>query len=195
MTTAPDGRTLTDGFLRLEQLTVDDIPELYDAIAHPEVYAAGYGGIAGPPRDLDHMREQWTTYAETHLIYAIRLVADGQLVGTSSFAEIDVRNESIELGATAFRPALWGSGLNPAAKLLMLGHVFEDCGFGRVAISVDIRNTRSLWAVAKLGAVHEGTMRRFQRCHDGTFRDTVLFSILADEWPAVKEGLQVRLGR
>lgn len=195
MTTVPDGRMLTDGFIRLEQLTVDDIPELYDAIAHPEVYAAGYGGIAGPPRDLDHMREQWTKYADTHLIYAIRLVAEGQLVGTSSYAEIDVRNESIEIGATAFRPSLWGTGLNPAAKLLMLGHVFDDCGFGRVTIGVDARNKRSLGAVGKLGATYEGVFRRVQRCYDGTFRDSVQFSILADEWPAVRDGLLVRLGR
>ncbi|MFC0628374.1 GNAT family N-acetyltransferase [Kribbella deserti] len=193
--TAPDGRMLTDGFVRLDRLTTDDIPELYDAIARPEVYGAGFGGIAGPPRDLDHMRDQWTKYADTHLIYAIRLVADNRLVGTSSFAEIDVRNESIEVGATAFRPSLWGSGLNPATKLLMLSHVFDECGFGRVAIGVDARNTRSLAAVARLGASREGVLRRFQRCYDGRFRDLVLFSILADEWPKVREGLQVRLGR
>jgi N-acetyltransferase len=79
------------------------------------------------------------------------------------------------------------------AKLLLLGHCFDDCGYGRVKVQTDASNIRSQAAIARLGARREGVLRRDQRREDGTFRDTVVFSVLIDEWPAVKAGLQARL--
>ena len=75
----------------------------------------------------------------------------------------------------------------------MLAHAFDDCRFGRVKIQTDVLNTRSQAAIAKLGAVREGVLRRHQARADGTFRDTVVFSIVRDEWPAVRNGLERRL--
>ena len=83
--------------------------------------------------------------------------------------------------------------MNPECKLLLLSHAFDDCGFGRVKIQTDILNSRSQAAIAKLGAVREGVLRRHQVRADGTFRDTVVFSILRDEWPGVRDGLLGRL--
>jgi RimJ/RimL family protein N-acetyltransferase len=83
--------------------------------------------------------------------------------------------------------------VNPEAKLLLLSHCFEDCGYGRVKIQTDLLNTRSQAAIAKLGAQREGVVRRDMKREDGTFRDTVVYSVLADEWPAVKAGLRARL--
>jgi RimJ/RimL family protein N-acetyltransferase len=85
--------------------------------------------------------------------------------------------------------------VNPDCKLLLLAHAFDDCGFGRVKIQTDLINERSQAAIAKLGATREGVLRRHKRRADGTFRDTVVFSVLRDEWPAVREGLLRRLGR
>jgi RimJ/RimL family protein N-acetyltransferase len=81
----------------------------------------------------------------------------------------------------------------PEAKLLLLSHCFDDCGYGRVKIQTDLLNTRSQAAIARLGARREGVMRRDMRREDGSFRDSVVFSVLIDEWSAVKAGLEGRL--
>ncbi|HEY6793047.1 MAG TPA: GNAT family protein, partial [Kineosporiaceae bacterium] len=87
----------------------------------------------------------------------------------------------------------WGTAVNPEAKLLILRHAFVDCGFGRVKIQTDLLNDRSQAAIARLGATREGVLRRHLRRADGTFRDTVVFSILREEWPTVEEGLVARI--
>jgi RimJ/RimL family protein N-acetyltransferase len=138
-------------------------------------------------------------YGGGRTAYAIRLTADsglgaaGTLVGTSSLAEADLRNESIHLGWTLYGSRWWGSQVNPESKLLLLAHCFEDCGFGRVKIQTDALNTRSQAAIAKLGAQREGVLRRHLKREDGSFRDSVVYSVLKDEWPRVKERLTSRL--
>ena len=131
--------------------------------------------------------------------YTVRLAGDGQLgtagtiVGTSSLGDLSLPDERIHLGWTAYTPAVWASSVNPECKLLLLGHAFDDCGLGRVKIQTDNLNTRSQGAIARLGAVREGVLRRHQHRADGTFRDTVVFSILRAEWPAVRDELLARL--
>jgi RimJ/RimL family protein N-acetyltransferase len=200
LVTAPDGRPLTGDIVRLDRLVASDIGPLYDAIATEQVYAAGFaGGLAGMPADVDHMSEQWVESARRRAAYVVRLAADGPagregtVVGTSSLGDVDLPNESVHLGWTAYAPSVWGTTVNPATKLLLLGHAFEDGGFGRVKLQTDLRNVRSQAAIAKLGAVREGVLRRHKRLVDGSFRDTVVFSILADEWPQVRKGLLARL--
>ncbi|MEV0802298.1 GNAT family protein [Kribbella sp. NPDC050281] len=196
MTVAPDGRSLVGEVVRLDRLQDSDIEELYAAIGNEQVYAAGFaGGIAGMPADAEAMRAQWIPSSEQRYAYAIRLVADGTLVGTSSLGDVDLTNESIHLGWTGYAPAVWGTAVNPASKLLLLQHAFEDCGFGRVKIQTGSTNTRSQAAIAKLGATREGVLRRERRQADGSFRDTVVFSILVDEWPEVRKRLEDRLNR
>lgn len=130
--------------------------------------------------------------------YAIRLTGDdlgdrGTIVGTTSVADVDVVNEKCHIGWTMYGSRWWGTAVNPAAKLLVLGHVFEDCGMGRVRIQTDLLNTRSQAAIAKLGAVREGIARRDMRRPDGSWRDTVIYSILATEWPDVRDRLRQRI--
>jgi N-acetyltransferase len=196
MTAAPDGRSLVGDVVRLDRLQDSDIEELYAAIGNEHVYSGGFsGGIAGMPADVEEMRAQWFPSSAQRYAYAVRLVADGTLVGTSSLGDVDLPNESVHLGWTAYAPAVWGTAVNPAAKLLLLQHAFEDCGFGRVKIQTGSTNTRSQAAIAKLGATREGVLRRERRQADGSFRDTVVFSILADEWPEVRKRLEDRINR
>ncbi len=86
----------------------------------------------------------------------------------------------------------WGTQVNPETKLLLMTHCFEDCGYGRVKIQTDVLNTRSPAAIAKLGAHREGVTRRDMKREDGSFRDSVVFSVLRDEWPDVKQRLEHR---
>lgn len=196
MTVAPDGRPLVGDVVRLDRLQESDIDELYAAIGNEQVYAGGFGGgPAAMPASADDMRAKWIPAAAHRFAYVVRLVADGTVVGTSSLADVDVRNERIHLGYTGYTPAVWGTAVNPAAKLLLLEHAFETCGFGRVKIQTGLKNTRSQAAIAKLGATREGVLRRHMVQADGSFRDTVVFSILADEWPDVRERLEDRINR
>ncbi|MEL4503356.1 GNAT family protein [Luteococcus sp. H138] len=132
------------------------------------------------------------------LSYCFRLAEDcelgaaGTFVGTSSLGEVNLEREQLHLGWTIYAPAFWGSGTNAEAKWLLLREAFEGCGMGRVKIQTDILNTRSQAAIARLGATREGVLRRDQPREDGTWRDTVVFSILADEWPGVAAGLRER---
>ena len=101
--------------------------------------------------------------------------------------------DAAELFAALDDAAVWGSWVNPAAKLLLLEHAFEALGMSRVQLKTDVRNQRSQQAIARLGAQCEGLLRQYQRRSDGTIRDTVLFSILDTEWPSVRAGLTARL--
>ena len=202
MRVAPDGRSLVGDVVRLDRLQDSDIEELYAAIGNEQVYAGGFGGgIAGMPANADEMRAQWIPSAAKRFAYVVRLVADGPLgaagalVGTSSLGDVDVVNERIHLGWTGYAPAVWGTTVNPEAKFLLLQHAFEVCGFGRVKIQTGSKNTRSQAAIAKLGAKREGVLRRHMVLADGSFRDTVVFSILADEWPDVRKRLEERINR
>ena len=189
----PDGRPLAGTGARLELLGDDAVDELYPLLSDPQVYADGYV-MHRRPVSVEDSRALVTSrfLVAGRVVYAIRLV-DGTLVGTSSLLEIDLANESVHLGATLYGRRWWGTAVNPEAKLLLLAHCFDDCGFGRVKIQTDALNTHSQAAIAKLGARREGVLRRHLRREDGTFRDTVVYSILADEWPDVRDGLRARL--
>jgi RimJ/RimL family protein N-acetyltransferase len=208
-TRLPSGEPLIGRFVRLDLLTEADLPELFPILADREIYASGYVMHRRPSSVADAVdlaRERFMAgqgqadgAGRGRIAYAIRLVADsplgaaGTLVGTSSLAEATIVHEHIHLGSTLYGRRWWGTQVNAEAKLLLLTHCFEDCGYGRVKIQTDALNTRSQAAIARLGATREGVLRRDMKREDGTFRDTVVFSILGDEWAAVKAGLQARL--
>lgn len=202
--TAPDGRPLIGSIVRLDPSVAADAAELFAALDDERVYAAQYGGgPAGRPRTPDGTL-RWIADAESNparLMFTVRLVVDGELgaagtvIGTSSLGDAVPAHERIHLGWTGYNPAAWGTAVNPECKLLLLRHAFEDCGFGRVKLQTDLINTRSQAAIAKLGATREGVLRRHQVRADGSHRDTVVYSVLADEWAAVRTGLLRRLGR
>jgi RimJ/RimL family protein N-acetyltransferase len=206
----PTGQPLIGRWVRLDLLSEADIDELYPILGDPVVYTQGYvmhrrPASQGDARDLARSvflaaQGEADGRGGGRTTYAIRLVRDGELgpagtlVGTSSLSEADVRNESIHLGSTLYGSRWWGTQVNPESKLLLLTHCFDDCGYGRVKIQTDRLNTRSQAAIAKLGAQREGVMRRHMKRGDGTFRDSVIYSVLKDEWPGVQAGLARRLG-
>lgn len=116
----------------------------------------------------------------------------GVVVGTTSFLEVSPVDARLEIGFTIYAPGTWGTEVNPACKYLLMTWAF-DHGFGRVQLKTDIRNARSQRAIARLGASYEGVLRRYQRRQDGSVRDTVVFSVTAEDWPRVRGGLLTRL--
>jgi RimJ/RimL family protein N-acetyltransferase len=173
-----------------------DADDLYAALDHDAVWAH----VAGRPASADHHREALeSALAAGRLPWTVRLVTAvgglpaGAVVGTSSYLDVSVPDARLEIGSTMYTPAVWATRVNPESKLLLLAHAFEALGAGRVQLKTDIRNVRSQQAIARLGARYEGTLRRYQRRADGTVRDTVLFSITAEEWPEVRGRLEGRL--
>jgi RimJ/RimL family protein N-acetyltransferase len=121
------------------------------------------------------------------------VVHDGRAVGSTSYLDIDLEVGGLEIGWTWYTPAVWATPVNPECKLLLLGHAFDDLGAGRVLFKTDALNTRSQAAIRKLGAQYDGTLRHHRLRADGSVRDSAYFSILAEEWPAVRAGLERRV--
>ncbi|MBI2261995.1 MAG: GNAT family N-acetyltransferase [Caulobacterales bacterium] len=124
--------------------------------------------------------------------YAVRRLADDRIVGTSSLHDLFPQHRRVELGSTFFHPDARGGAVNPASKRLLLQHAF-DSGIVRVEIITDGINARSQAAIAKLGAVREGVLRRHKITHTGRVRDTVMFAITDQDWPDVRARLDTRL--
>lgn len=123
----------------------------------------------------------------------VTLARTGEVVGSTSFLDIDPVNRAVEVGSTWYAPSARGTAVNPECKLLMLGHAFEVEGCERVTLKTDARNEHSMRAMAKMGAVYEGVLRKHRIQQDGFVRDTAYFSVVRGEWQGVKAGLQKRL--
>ena len=121
--------------------------------------------------------------------------ASGRAVGSTRFGDISPTDGRVEIGWTWIAPSQQRTAANTEAKLLQLGYAFDELGATRVALKTDARNLRSQAAIERIGGVREGVLRRHLRVADGFIRDTVYYSILDDEWPAVKARLTERLTR
>jgi Acetyltransferase (GNAT) domain len=111
----------------------------------------------------------------------------------TTYRDVDEQHRTLEIGGTWIGRPWWRTAINTEAKLLFLRHAFETLGANRVALKTDIRNKRSQAAIARLGAVREGVLRHQYIRRDGSLRDTVMYSIIPEEWPAVKARLRARL--
>ena len=122
-------------------------------------------------------------------------VATGEIAGVTTYYDIDPALRTVAIGHTWIGSRFWRSGLNTEAKLLLLRHAFGDLGCVRVVWHTDILNRRSQDAIARLGARREGVMRKHRLRRDGSWRDTVTFSMTDDEWPTAKAALEAKLSR
>ncbi|CAM3525211.1 N-acetyltransferase domain-containing protein [Deinococcus saxicola] len=152
--------------------------------------ARGGPGEATPAAWADYIRQ--LNALPNRINFAVCLRESGVCVGRISYSEIRWADRWTEMG-TMLLPAAQGTAVNPEAKLLLLERAFGELGANRVHFKVDSRNARSIRAMHKLGAVQEGTLRQYQVRPDGFARDSVMFSVLRDEWPAVRAGLETRV--
>jgi len=128
------------------------------------------------------------------IVYAQVWNATGRAIGSTRLLDVRPADRQVEIGATFLGRDYWRTPANTESKYLFLRHCFETLGCVRVALKTDGRNVRSQEAIARLGAAREGVPRRHMRVK-GYQRDTVYYSILDDEWPAVKARLEARLAR
>jgi N-acetyltransferase len=125
--------------------------------------------------------------------FVVRRTADGVVVGSSRYLGVRRHDRVVEVGWTWFNPSVWRTGINVETKLLMFMRAFETLGCIRVELKTDARNERSRGAMVRLPARFEGIMRKHQITPDVGQRDSAYFSVIDDEWPAVRAALQARL--
>lgn len=186
--------TLEGPTLLLEPLTLEHAPLLWPRVG-PETFLH----TLEMPRDgSSEAFVEWTRYClgiPDSLLWALRLRETGEAVGVSGYLEIRPRHRGLEIGRTWIGKAHQGTRVNPESKYLLLRHAFEDLGAVRVQLKTDLNNLRSQRAIEKLGAQREGVLRKYQTRSNGYVRDTVVYSIVAEEWPAVKAGLEARMAQ
>ncbi|MFC9787455.1 GNAT family N-acetyltransferase [Rhodococcus sp. NPDC127528] len=194
----PGGTELRGSWVRLTTLDpAADAADLFRALDRDRVWAHVPWRPADPESFEEFLRvrstepgwHQWTV----RTVRPVGGLPAGSAVGTTAYLDVAPRDARLEIGMTLYHPGVWSTAVNPEAKLLLLRHAFENLNVGRVQLKTDVRNTRSQQAIARLGARYEGTLRRSFRREDGTVRDSVLFSITVDDWPAVRDRLTRRL--
>jgi N-acetyltransferase len=189
--------TLSGELVRLEPLAPEHEAGLWDASRDPRVWT--WLSIVQP-----QTHEQLHAYVEdalanaasgTEFPFATIRQSDGRVVGSSRFLALRPEHGSLEVGWTWLAPATWRTGANVEAKLLMLADAFERLGCRRVELKTDALNERSRAALEALPAEFEGIHRRHMLVRDGENRDSAWYSVIAEEWPAVRANLLRRLGR
>jgi ribosomal-protein-alanine N-acetyltransferase len=179
--------------IRLEPLVPEHAPLLWPQ-SEPEIFRHTLEW----PRDASaEAFDEWVRYCLTmpaSQLWTIFVKESGEAVGMTGFLDIRPQHRGLEIGRTWIARAHQGTRVNPESKYLLLRHAFEDLGAVRVQFKTDLHNLHSQRALEKLGATREGVLRRYQMRSNGFVRDTVMFSILAEEWPGVKARLEERLG-
>lgn len=183
--------TLSGSAVRLEPLTVEHVAALARIGLEPELWR----WIPTPVTTIDDMRRYVLQALDEQrrgvsLPFAIVDPARGEAIGSTRFGNIDLPNRRLEIGWTWLGSAYQRTRANTEAKLLLLTYAFETLGLNRVEFKTDALNQKSRGALARIGALQEGIFRRHMTTHSGRVRDTVYFSIVDFEWPAVKERLQ-----
>ncbi|GAA1718878.1 GNAT family protein [Isoptericola hypogeus] len=182
--------TLAGHGVRLEPLGREHAPGLL-----PLIDEGLWFGLASPtPTSVGDVEAWIDKGVSTPGTQAFAVVGEeGEVRGSTRFYDLAPVPGRVEIGATFYGRDWWGGRTNPACKLLMLGHAFDAWGLRRVALRADARNSRSRAAIQRLGARPEGVLRKHRVAADGTVGDTAYFSIVDDEWPDVRKGLEQRL--
>lgn len=182
-------------WVTLEPLAREHIPEIAEVAADGELGRLWF--THAPKADTV---EQWVDMRlasqkpDEGLTFVVRSL-DGAVIGSSSYLNVDAANRRLEIGNTWYVASTRRSGVNSETKLLMLGHAFDDLGCVAVEFRTHFFNSTSRAAIERLGAKLDGILRSHQVLPDGSRRDTVVYSILDIEWPAVRNNLRYRLDR
>ena len=179
--------------VRLEPLRLSHAADLFAALAvDPSIWR---WWRVPPPSTLPEMEALLAASLEeqaqgTVVAFAQIEPASGRAVGGTTYLNISRRDRGLEIGSTWLGKPWQRTGMNTEAKYLLLRHAFEELGAVRVQLKTDARNLQSQAAIARLGAVREGVLRKHMRVRGGFLRDSVMYSIIDTEWPAVKLRLE-----
>jgi RimJ/RimL family protein N-acetyltransferase len=187
--------TLEGELVRLEPLQAEHAPGLFEATKGSDELWRHLSMYPESISDIDlfietALREQ---AAGDSVPFAIIERATGHVVGSTRYMDIRSVHSGLEIGWTFLATRVWRTGINTECKYLLLRHAFDECGCARVQLKTDALNQRSREAILRIGAQFEGILRRHMLRRDGSLRDTAMFSIIDEEWPAVKARLESRM--
>ena len=185
--------TLTGTHATLEPLRREHLPGLQAAVADGELWRLWYAILPTPDTMPAYVDTALAAAERGDLAFAVRENVSGRIVGSTRFYNVDAANRRAMLGYTWYARSVQGTAINPECKYLMLRHFFEQHDGLAIEFRTHFHNHTSRRAIEKLGARQDGILRCHQIMPDGSLRDTVVYSILNSEWPAVRHGLQHRL--
>lgn len=189
-----DNPDLVHPLVRLEPLSPSHRDDLAEAVRDGDLWRTWYTSIPSPHGMEAEIERRLSLQFEGLMApWAIVPTDGGRAMGMTTFMNLDEPNRRLEIGSTWLGRAAQGTGVNPAAKLLLLTRAFEELECVAIEFRTHWHNQQSRAAIARLGAKQDGVLRSHQILTDGSRRDTVVFSILEDEWPAVRNGLLARL--
>jgi RimJ/RimL family protein N-acetyltransferase len=187
--------TLTGRHVQLEPLAASHHDALVEAASDGALWKLWYTSVPAPEAMRTWLEAALAMRAQQALSFVMRDLRDGSIVGSTRYFHVDPVNRRLEIGHTWHALRAQRTGINTEAKLLLLGHAFEALQCIAVEFRTHWMNQQSRAAIARLGAKQDGVLRNHQRMADGSLRDTVVFSIIESEWPAVKRHLQYKLDR
>jgi RimJ/RimL family protein N-acetyltransferase len=187
--------TLAGRHVRLEPMTLEHAPGIAAAAADGELWKLWYTSIPAPGEERAYVETALKQRDEQGWCPFVVLDAAGDVVGSTRYMNVDERNHRLEIGTTFYAARVQRTALNTEAKLLLLGHAFEQLRAIAVEFRTHFMNHASRAAIARLGAKQDGILRNHQVGREGELRDTVVFSILPSEWPAVRANLKLKLAR
>ncbi len=193
---APAAMVLEGHGVRLEPLVAEHHDGLVAAAQDGELWNLWFTSVPMPDEVLAYINAALSGQQAGHMLpWAVRELATGAVVGSTRYHDIVLAAHRVEIGYTWYSRRWQKSHVNTACKLLLLGHAFDALGCGVVGLRTDHFNFASQKAIEALGAKKDGVIRRHAPRRDGSVRDTVIYSILASEWPDVKRHLEHRLAR
>jgi N-acetyltransferase len=182
--------------VQLEPLRLEHVADLQAAAADGELWTLWYTFVPSPDVTLAYVQTALAMRdAGTAMPFVVRAIANGKIIGCTRYCNIDNSNQRLEIGYTWYAKSVQRSAVNSECKLLLLQHAFEKLGAIAVEFRTHFFNQTSRTAILRLGAKQDGILRSHQRNADGVVRDTVVYSIIASEWPAVKQHLGFQLAR
>jgi len=183
--------TLSGSLVTLEPLSFDHVAELRDAAGEGELWRSWYTSIPRPEAMASEVERRLDLHDQGQMLpWATRLASTGRIVGMTTFMNPSTVAQRLEIGSTWLAGSAQGTGANREAKLLQLSYAFDDLECIAVEFRTHWHNRQSRQAIAALGAKEDGVLRSHAVGPDGALRDTVVFSITASEWPAVRLGLR-----
>jgi RimJ/RimL family protein N-acetyltransferase len=187
--------TLLGSIVRLDPLTEAHVPSLAKVGLSENIWHyMRYGNIETIEQLKVWVRELLELQSQgTDLPFAVVYLASGEAIGSTRYLNIDPENRSLEVGGTWYGLDYQGTLVNTECKYLLLRHAFEDLGCIRLWLKTDSRNQRSQRAIESLGAVKEGLLRNHMILPDGYIRDSIIYSVIPEEWPRIKLTLETRL--
>ena len=188
--------TLEDRGIRLEPLTEDHAAALGRAAADGRLWELWFTAVPAPDGVHGYVETALQGLRDGHMLpWAVRDLANGTVVGTTRYHDIVAPIHRVEIGYTWYAASRQRTNVNTTCKLLLLQHAFDTLHCKVVGLRTDNFNFRSQRAIEGIGAKKDGVLRHHAPRRDGTVRDSVMYSILAAEWPDVRRHLELRLAR